>query len=335
LYIGAQIAFDYAIPGLFCIQVKDSDEDGTYSRDDYRRGINAFLEDKRATDLVVLNSFQNIGDQLNMINRSNDPFETHEALTFVGCPIGTPIGSENEAGTLVFYSRRLMAVYGQSPAHGTRTMIGHTKATRTITLEDLSSTRVTLDGSFIAAAMAGLVCSFTDPRETVLLKQITSFDSVETYRKEENLILGGNNIIYFKDVGEGVMQIMEDVTTDPFSPDTLNLNQMTQKQFVTRDIRRTMTNAIVGLVFPSASVGVALIKDVLMTRLRTLVSRSLIGTYQNASGGDRAISDVDVSVSRDPADPTLFYIGYNYYLATVAKRIYGLFTVNLPGGFPR
>jgi len=335
LYIGAQIAFDYAIPGLFCVQVRDSDDDGVYSKDDYRRGITSFLEDKRATELVVLNSFQNIGDQLNTVNRANEPFETHECLTFVGCPIGTPIGSENEAGSLAFYSRRLFAVYGQSPAHGTRILVGHTKATRTITLEDNSASTVTLDGSFIAAALASLVASFTDPKETVLLKQITSFDSVETYKREENLQLGGNNIIYFKDVGQGVMQIMEDITTDPFSPDTLNLNQMTQKQFVTKDIRRVMTGAIIGQVFPSAASGVALIQDVLMNRLKTLVTRSLIADYQTATGSGRQITNADVQVARDNADPTLYYIGYNYFLATVAKRIYGLFTVSLPGGFPK
>lgn len=335
LYIGAQIAFDHALPGLFVIQVRDSDEDGVFSKDDYKRSISAFLEDKRATDLVVLNSFQNIGDQLNIINRSNDPFETHEALTFIGCPIGTPIGSENEANSLVFYSRRTFAVYGQSAAHGSRTLLASTKALRTITLEDNSATQVTLDGSFIAASLAGLVSSFQDPKETVLFKQIPGFDYIETYTQQQNAELGGNNIIFLKDVGQGVAQIMEDITTDPFSPDTLNLNQMTQKQFVTKDIRRTLTTAIIGQVFPSAGAGIALIQDILQTRLRTLVSRNLIGSYQDANGNPRSISGADIYVVRDEADPTLFHIGYNYFLATVAKRVFGLFTVSLPGGFPR
>lgn len=334
-YIGAEICFDYPIAGLFVIQVKDADDDGVYTKDDYRQGINAFLEDLRATDVVVLNSFQNIGDQLNVINRANDPFEKHESLTFIGAPIGTPIGSENEQGSLVFYSRRLLAVYGQSPAHGTRILVAPTRATRTITLEDKSSAEVTLDGSFVAAALAAKVASYTDPRATVLLDQLVSFDSIQTYTKEENAILGGNNIIYVKDEGPNAARIMEDVTTDPFSPDTLNLNQMTQKQFVTKDIRRTMTNAIISQVFPSPAAGIALIQDVLLNRLRTLVSRSLVGVYQDDQGGERSISGTDVIVTRDLADPTLYYIGYNYFLATVAKRLFGLFTVNLPGGFPR
>lgn len=335
LYIGAQIAFDYAIPGLFVIQVRDADDDGVYSRDDYKRAINAFLEDPRATDLVVLNSFQNIGDQLNVINRANDPFERHEALTYIGCPIGTPIGSENENNSLVFYARRTLKVDGDSHAHGSRILHSATKAKRTITLEDGSSTQLTLDGSFVAAALAGLVASFSDPKETILFEQITGFDSIETYAKQENAILGGNNIIFFQDVGQGVVRIMEDVTTDDFSPDTLNLNQMTQKQFVTKDIRRTMTNAIIGQVFPSAGAGVALIEDILTTRLQALVSRGLIGQYQDADGIQRSINSSDVYVQRDQADPTLFHIGYNYFLATVAKRVFGLFTVSLPGGFPR
>ena len=336
LYIGAQICWDYAIQGLFTIQVMDTDDDGVLSKDDYKTAINAFLQDKRATDLVVLNSMASLPDQLQVINRSSDPFENHECLTYIGAPIGTPIGSEQQVGTLVFLSRKTLAVFGQNPAHGTRIMMASTRATRTITLDDGSSTTVTLDGSFIAAAVAGLVASFGLPTETILLKDITSFDTMQTYRQEENLLLGGAQLIYFKDMGSGVYRIYEDVTTDTFSPDTKNLNQMTQKQFVTRDIRRTINGAIIGFVFPSAGAGTATINSTLVSRLSSLASSGFIGHYQTAAGADRAIDpENDTVVFRDTIDPTLFHIGYNYFLATVAKRVFGLYTVNLPGGFPK
>jgi len=333
-YIGAGICFDYAIPGLFVIQVKDTDEDGVYSKDDYKRAITAFLEDARATDLVVLNNFGSLGDQLNVIGRSNDPFERHESMTFIGAPIGTPIGSEQEGGSLVFYSRNTLQVYGSDPAHGSRTLVGSTKAIREITLEDGSSASVTLDGSFVAAALASLMCSFADPRDTVLRKTLTSFTSMETYRKEENAILGSNNVIFFKDEGSGVFRIMEDITTDPFSPDTLNLNQMVQKQFVTKTVRRALDQSVIGSVFPSASTGIVTIQDLTTRTLQSLVSRSLIGQYQDDGGNIRSISSADVRVEQDPADPTLYHLKYNYFLATVVKRIFGLYTVQLPGGFP-
>lgn len=335
LYIGASICWDNDLPGLICIQVSDADDDGVYTRDDYRLAISRFLDDKRATDLVVLNYFGALGDQLNVINRANDPFEAHESLTYIGCPIGTPVGSELQPGSMVFYSRKTMAVFGNSPAHGTRVMVGSTRATRSITLEDNSTTSVVLDGSFVAASIASKVASFADPRQTILLSTVTSFDSIDTHRPEENLQLGGNNIIYFKDEGNGVYRIMEDITTDPYSTDTLNINQMTQKQFVTRDIRRFMNNTIIGLVFPSAAAGVFTIQASLAQRLRVLLSRNLIGYYQDAGGKVRDLTIADTMVFRDQADPTAFNIGYNYFLATTAKRIFGLFTVNLPGGFPK
>jgi len=62
----------------------------------------------------------------------------------------------------------------------------------------------------------------------------------------------------------------------------------------------------------------------------------LIGDYQDDAGKVRSIDpDKDALVFRDPADPSLFHIGYNYFLATTAKRVYGLYTVNLAEGFPR
>jgi hypothetical protein len=336
LYIGASICWDYNIPGLFVIQVKDADDDGVYSKEDFKLGITAFLQDRRATDLVVLNFFNSVPDQLQVMNTANDPFQLHESMSWFGAPIGTPIGSEIESGSLVFLARKAFAVYGQSPAHGTRVLVGSTRASRTITLEDKSSTSVTLDGSFIAAALASVNSSFADPKETVLFKQITSFDSMQTYTNPENAMLGGNNIIFFSDESNGIYRIKEDITTDPFSPDTLNINQMVQKQFVTRDIRRVINNALISMVFPSADAGVLTLQAILSSRLSTLVGNSLIGQYQSASGTTRDLSAAsDCVVFRDQADPTLFHIGYNYFLATTAKRVFGLYTVNLAGGFPK
>ena len=335
LYIGASIAYDYAVPGLFIIQVKDADDDGVYSKDDFKTAVKAFLQDRRATDLVVLNYFGVLPDQLQVINIANDPFELHESMTWIGTPIGTTIGSEQELGSMVYLSRRPLAVYGQSPAHGTRVLIGSTRATRTITLEDKSSTSVTLDGSFIAAAVGALQTSFSDPKETLLLKAITSFDTMQTHTDPENAILGGNNILFFANEGNGVYRLKEDITTDPFSPDTLNINQMIQKQFVTRDIRRTINSALLSLVFPSATAGVATLQAILTSRLSMLEGNNLIGKYQDAKGNVRGLNPkTDTLVFRDTADPTLFHIGYNYFLATTAKRVFGLFTVNLANGFP-
>jgi hypothetical protein len=336
LYIGSQIAWDYAIPGLFVIQVKDADDDGVYSREDFKLAVNAFLQDRRATDLVVLNFFSVLPDQLQIINIANDPFELHESMTWIGTPIGTPIGSEIEIGSLVFLARKTLAVYGQSPAHGTRVLVGSTRATKAITLDDKSTTTVTLDGSFVAAALSALNSSFADPKATLLFKQITSFDTMQTYTNPENMMLGGNNIIFFGDEGSGIYRIKEDITTDPFSPDTLNINQMVQKQFVTRDIRRIINNSLISMVFPTASSGVITLQAILVSRLGTLVGNNLIGQYQNASGDIRDLDpSADALVFRDLADPTLFHIGYNYFLATTAKRVYGLYTVNLSGGFPK
>jgi hypothetical protein len=67
-----------------------------------------------------------------------------------------------------------------------------------------------------------------------------------------------------------------------------------------------------------------------------LVGNNLIGQYQDASGAIRDLDpNMDALVFRDPADPTLFHIGYNYFLATTAKRVFGLYTVNLASGFPK
>ena len=104
---------------------------------------------------------------------------------------------------------------------------------------------------------------------------------------------------------------------------------MTQKQFVTKVVRREMENSVIALVVPSAEAGIGIIKATLSGILLGLLGRGIIGQYEDANGNVRKFDpSSDVLVSRDTADPTLYHMNYAYFLRLPIKRIFGLYVVN-------
>jgi len=332
LYIMNEIAWDNGVPGLYYVQVLDADDDGVYTDADFNEAIIASEAPRRITDIIVLSQFTSLGSALNSVTRMNDPFERRERLLWVGTPIGTPIGDAETPDTIVYTARNTLQVYGNNPAHGTRIIVGSTQATREVRLDDGSTVVSTLDGSFVAGALAGLVSSFQDPGETVLRKTLAGFNTLETYGDIEdprNLTLGAAQVIFLTDLGGSVFRVEEDVTVDTFADDFKNINAMTQKQFVVKNIRTQVDNALVGVVVPSAQAGIGLVKGFVVGAVNSLVTRGVVGRYQDDAGNERPIDpDADVVVFRDDTDPTLYHFFFAFWLKTVIKRLFGLYSVN-------
>ncbi len=329
LHIVNELAFDNNVFGAYYVQVADADEDGVFQQTDFKTALIATEEVDGITDRIVLARQDAWGDQLAVNERANDPFEKRESLDWFGAPIGTPIGDRQTPDTLRFISDRTLRVFGQSPAHGTRILVGPTTATVNVVLQSGDTVAVTVDGSFVAAALASFTASFSDPASTVLKKNLSGFQSVQTYTEKENVLLGDGAIGYFTDLGNGVIRIEEDNTVDTFSIDFYLISAMTQKQFVTKVVRREMENAVISLVVPSAEAGVGIIKATLSGILLGLLGRGIIGQYEDDSGNVRKYDpSADIVVFRDSADPTLYHMFYAYFLRLPIKRIFGLFSVN-------
>ena len=329
LHIANELAFDNNVFGAYYVQVKDADDDGEFRQTDFKEALLATENVSGITDRVVLSRQDAWGDQLAVNERANDPFEKRESLDWFGAPIGTPIGDRQTPDTLRYISDKTLRVYGQSPSHGTRILVAPTSATVNVVLQSGDTVTVTVDGSFVAAALASLTDSFSDPANTVLKKNLSGFQTVQTYTEKENVLLGDGSLVYFTDLGNGVIRIEEDTTVDQFAIDFYLISAMTQKQFVTKVVRREMENSVIALIVPSAEAGIGIIKATLSGILLGLQGRGLIGQYEDDQGNVRKFDpSADVVVFRDTADPTLYHMFYAYFLRLPIKRIFGLYTVN-------
>jgi len=329
LHIANELAFDNNVFGAYYVQVLDADEDGVYQQTDFKEALLASEDVSGITDRIVLSRQDAWADQLAVNERANDPFERRESLDWFGAPIGTPIGDRQTPDTLRYISDKTLRVYGQSPSHGTRILMAPTSATLNVVLQSGDTVEVTVDGSFVAAALASLTDSFSDPANTVLRKNLSGFQSVQTYTDKENVLLGDSAIVYFTDLGNGVIRIEEDTTVDTLSADFYLISAMTQKQFVTKVVRREMANSVISLVVPSAEAGVGIIKATLSGILLGLLGRGITGQYEDDQGNVRKFNpNADIVVFRDTADLTMYHMFYAFFLRFPIKRVFGVYTVN-------
>jgi len=327
----ADAAFDAAgLQAIYVIQVRDIDEDGTFTDVDYKRAIDAAEAKSGITDTIVLDNYTSLADHLNHLNKMNDPFEAKERLGWNGMPVGTLIGDVDTADTLVYTARKTLQVFGNNPAHGTRILVAPTYCKRTIQLVSGATQQVTLDGSFIAGSLAAMTAGFSDPGATILKNTlIGGWDEVEVFTDAENNILGAAGIIWFVDEGAGVYRIEESITVDKFADDFAEISAMTQKQYVTRILRSNMTTALTGFVPPSQQAALAQIRGVIVGTLTGLVARGVIARYQDAAGNDRKIDpQSDVLVAKDRNSKTQYNFLYAYWLRYPIKRMFGLFGVD-------
>lgn len=329
LYIMNELVFDCGAPGAYYTQIYDADGDGVIQRTDVSESLSAHEKVSRITDLCVLSQFESLSDALTINEKANDPFEKREQMLWVGAPIGTPIGDIDTEDSLVFLARSTLQVPTQSVAQGTRVLVSPTRATKTIKLENGINQTVILDGSFVAGATAALVGSFTDPSTDILRRNLPGFDSIQTYSDPENLILGNASITWLTNQGSGVFRFEEDVTVHTLSEEFQLISATTQKQYVTKVVRRELDNNVISVVVPSAQSGISIIRSTLAEILLGMLGRGLIADYQDVDGNVREFDPTkDIVVMRDTSTLTKYDLFYCYWIKAPIKRIFGLYTVN-------
>lgn len=331
LAIVNDMAWKLSPAGFFVVQVDDADEDGIYQDSDYDTAIEASESDSRITDLVVLSAWGTLNTQITQIDKLADPLQKSLRLLWLGAPNDTEIGDETTVGSLVYTAKRTLQVYGNVPQHGTRIMVAPTECVYTITPSNSGSRTVdvTLDGSFVAAAMCLQFASFNEPWQTVLRQNLSIFESVQTYSESERKVLGGAQINFLSLQGEGVYRWEEDVTVDPIGTEASadefkQINAMMQKKYVVRAVSAAVDGAIISLTPEDPAAGIEALRNVIKTTLNELVSNNLIGRYLDANGNPRPINaQADIRVFQDTNRPTVYRYYFAFFLRYTIKYTFG------------
>jgi len=326
LFIANEVAWANGTQAVYMVQPKNQDGSGNFTKPDFVTAIQSMRSYPRVTDVCLMNFHEALDEVLNENILANDPFEKRPNLVWVGLPNGTPLGDENTDGSILYWARRGLQVPGASVAKGTRILVGETRATKDIVLDNGTTAEVTLDGSFLALAAASRICSFTDPATDLLKTAANGFKTIDLYKKEEIRLLGQGQVLYLKG-GPGAYTWGEDTTVDT-TKTFERIQLMTQRHFVVKVVNREM-ESILGIVPASAAAGRELVRGQLASILRGLLGRGLIGQYQDAEGNERGFDPTaDIIVFIDKNDSSLYYFDFAWFSRNVIKRLQGLFQLN-------
>lgn len=327
LMIAGRLMFEHNISGLWYVQVRDADSDGELTDNDYRTAVDATELKSDITDVVVLNRFSVLDKALSSCVSENQPRRKHQRMLWVGVPASTPIGDLDTADSLVYLSRKTLQFTGNSPALGKVVLLANSAATYDLTLADNSVVSLTLDGSFIMAAIAALNAAQTRStlQDTILRKSLPGFKSFDSFNESEIAILQSNNVLYIN--SSGVIQ--ESYTVHEQSPAYNEIGATNQIINADKVIASTLDTAVIGFVPPSPQAGEVLIKSFLIETLQDLVSTGALGEYTDDDGNVRPISSKDdIEVFRDENDDRTYYFRTWYNVSKPIKRVSGLYSVD-------
>lgn len=331
----AQIALkDNGAPGCYVTQVYNSNNDGVYSQYDYETAIQASLVVTKNTDLVVIGKAETLPTQMVINEAANDPFRDHVNMAlWVGMPLGSVIGNVDTPGSVVFLAKRTLQLPVESQARGTRCIIANWEAKKTIALFDTTTVQVTLDGSFVAGAIAAKNASFTDPNTLLLDQVIAGFDYIKTFGDDDILTLIGAQAMYVYNSGSvdsPVYKCGEGITIDPGSDDLREVNvAINVRTFTQADMREHLRSTVIGLVPDSATAGVAAYRTQIVLRLNEWVTNGITGKYEDSSGAERSIEpNTDVQVFRNKSKKTQYFFKYAWFGKYGSTRGFGLYAVD-------
>lgn len=336
LAIAGSLVFENGAPSVIVVQVNDLTFPGSPTQPEIQAALTAAASTSAATEIVVLST--DLGVQVDLLNHvvnMSSPTSKNYRRGWFGMARDTAVGDRDTPDTFVYRAVRTLQVPGDSPGRGRLILAAPANVTRSVTLEDASQVDVDLDSTFLAAAIAARMTSFTSPSETLLRKNVTGFktDNFETYLTAERSLLAQAGVTVVT-LDAGRLALLDPITTEAGGGGLINFEEIsasTQKDAVTIAVTQNVDSNLVGVVPSDLALFILTIKGFVGGSLRSLIATGAIAPYKNASGVTRDIDmSRDIQVFQDATNPTQYFFRYSYNLRYPAKRFFGTFTVDNP-----
>jgi len=336
LAVAAQICFENGAPSVMVSQVDDSSFVGNPTRAEVKAALDAAGLTSVATEVCLLDTRDVCrADLIDHVSSQNSVVEKNWRRGWFGMPRGTQIGDKDTPGTYIHTAVSAMSVPADSPARGRMVLVAPGSASRTFRLEGGGETTMELDSSYVAAAIAARMTSFTSPAETLLRKSIVGFNSDDfpVYVRAERAALASNGITVVTLTG-GQLRLTDPVTTEDAGGKLATFREIsasTQKDAVTTAVTDVVDANLVGVVPSDVSAFMLSVKSYIAGALTSLIASGAIAPFKTPSGGVRDIDLAsDIQVFQDRSDPTKYAFRYYFNLRLPAKRFFGEYSVNNP-----
>lgn len=270
--------------------VLDPGTDGVVTIQSYLNAITQ-LDAVRADVIVVM--YPDTGIQLALLDdvttQSSTPY-ANERIAIISGPI-----SEQYTTTI----SNVTALQG-SPGSQRMVYIWPTAGFR---FDPILNTIVALDGTYLAAACAGILCS-NSPSTPLTHKVITGFNDISVHVNNQvaNSIAQYGICIIENNPQFGI-RVRDGITCDPTSPETQEISVVRQLDFTAQSLRDIMNASVVATAITQNTLGV--VQSLATTVLQNLENNNQIFGYKNvvARIDPNDPRQIDLSVAVRPAYP--------------------------------
>lgn len=336
LAIAGGVAFDNGAPSVICTQVNDATFNGAPVQSEIQAALVSLENVSAASDVVVLSTaLPTQVDLMNHVVNMSSPTIKNFRRGWFSMPRNTAIGDRDTADSFIYRAVRTLQVPSDSPGRGRLILVAPTNVARTVTREDGSSSDVSLDGTYLAVAIAARMTAFTSPADTLLRKNVSGFVAATfpTYLKTERALLASNGVTVVT-LDAGRLVLLDPMTTEAGGGRLIQFQEIsasTQKDAVTTAMTQAVDSNLVGVVPSDLGSFVVTIKGMIGGVLRSMISTGAIGPFKTADGLTRDVDfSADIQVFQDATDPTKYMFRYFYNLRYPAKRFFGTYTVDNP-----
>lgn len=336
LAIASEIAFLNDAPSIFTIQVNDVSTPGSPTRNEILDSLTGAGNTDSITEVVVLDTRLSVQtDLLNHIEVQNAPAEKHFRRGYFGMARDTDVGDPDTPDTHVYRATRTLQVLATSPARGRLILSAPPNVSRTIRDENSVETKVNLDGTYPAVAVAARLTSFTSPAEALARKRVTGFDidDFEVYLKQERALLASQGTTVVT-LDAGRLILLDPITTERGGGGVIQFEQIqssTQKDNLIRKLDRAIDANLVGVVPADLTDFIVDVKGLIGSVISGEVGNGSLGPFRDENGFTRPINLLtDVQVFQDQNDPTKFNFAFFFNLRFPALRFFGEFSVDNP-----
>lgn len=236
-------------------------------------------------------------------------------IGWTGAAAGTVIGDESDPTSLrgmAVAIRKERIVFPQA----TRAQYSYNDPT---TKQELTTT---VDGSFIAAAIAAYRDSYAHPTTTLLNKTIPGLtlfaDDYDDYYSEYMLTLAGSSsLLLVTPSAAGGMTVIDDLTTDNSTVERNNINIITAKDYVAKDVAIQMDRTFKGSLIKSRPGYQQVVSNYLKILFQTYLTNNVI----------ESIGTLRVSLPPERRDTVSIF--YSYYAVYTHKYTEGQYALEI------
>lgn len=299
----------YNIPAVAVVQVP-----ATETTQDYSDALD--LIKYRDIQTVCALSYSSTVQSLvrsHVIERSL-PDNGRYRITYMGATSGTDVGDESDSSSL-----RGKAV---DLRHERVIFINATRGKYYYNDPDTREEQTAVvEGPFIAAAIAAYRDSFVGPTTTLLNKSIPGIELYEEdyddYYSEYQLTLCGSSSLFLVAPANGAIKVIDDLTTDNSTVERNNINIITAKDYIAKDVAIQMDRTFKGSLIKNRASYAGIVQDYLGTLFKTYLANNVI----------EAIGTLKVSLPSDRRDTVSIY--YSYYCVYTHKYTEGEYALEL------